>query len=150
MAERLTLIVRAATAGDAGWEWVSALTCDRRPGRRLCPGHLALLRADVPPSIAWRCTSCSDEGVISGWERSPFDLRPRQARQESPDVRWVVVPVDAAAALRELQLLDSDTERIVFRAEAHEDGVALLADDDDLDEPCGDPSFGSTAWRQRP
>lgn len=137
MAERLTLIVRAATAGSSGAEWVSALPCDRRPGHRPCPGHLALLRVDVPPSIAWRCTSCGDEGVISGWERSPFDLRPRHARQESADMRRVVIPADAAAALRELQLLDSDTERLVFRAEADEAGVALLVDDDDLDELVG-------------
>src|SRR3954454_18406234 len=75
MAERLASIVRAATAGDAGSEWVSALSCDRRPGRRPCPGHLAVLRTDVPPSIAWWCTSCGDNGVISGWEQSAYDLR---------------------------------------------------------------------------
>jgi len=66
MAERLILIVRAATAGDAGVRWVSALTCDRRPGRQPCPGHLDLSRTDIPPSIEWRCTSCGDDGVISG------------------------------------------------------------------------------------
>ena len=65
MAERLAMIVRASTAGDAGTEWVSALTCDRRPGRRPCPGQLAVARTDVPPSIAWYCTSCGDEGVIT-------------------------------------------------------------------------------------
>jgi len=37
----------------------------------------------------------------------------------------------------ELQLLDSGTERLVFRAEADEAGVALLVDDDDLDELVG-------------
>lgn len=137
MAERLSLIVRAATASNSGAEWASALRCDRRPGHRPCPGCLALLRFDVPPSIAWRCMSCGDDGVISGWERSPFDLRSRHAGQESADVRRVVIPADAAAALRELQLLDSDTERLVFRAEAHDEGVALLASDDDLDELMG-------------
>lgn len=138
MAERLTPIVRAATAGDAGLEWVSALTCDRRPGRRPCPGQLAVLRTDVPLSITWRCTSpCGDEGVISGWERSLYDLRPRQPRLRATDVRRVVIPADTAAALRGLQLLDSDTERFVFRAEASEEGVFLVGDDDDLDELIG-------------
>jgi hypothetical protein len=137
MAERLTLIVRAATAGDSGAPWVSALTCDRRPGRRPCPGHLAVLRTDVPPSIAWHCISCSDEGVISGWERSPYDLRPRHPRPSSADARRVVIPADTAAALRDLQLLSGDTERFVFRAEASEEGVVLVGDDDDLDELMG-------------
>ncbi|MGH9114052.1 MAG: hypothetical protein ACRDZN_17385 [Acidimicrobiales bacterium] len=137
MAERLTLIVRAATAGDAGAAWVSAITCDRRPRRRLCAGHLAVRRTDVPPSIAWRCTSCGDEGVISGWERSPYDLRPRHPRPRSNAARRVFIPADTAATLRRLELFDSDTERLVFRAEASEAGVALVGDDDDLDELLG-------------
>ncbi len=137
MAERLALIVRAATAGDAGGEWVTALTCNRRPGRRPCLGHLAVLRTDVPPSIAWGCTSCGDEGVISGWEGSPYDLRSRRQHPSSADVRRVVIPAATAAALRELQLLDSDSERLVFRAEASEDGIVLVGDDDDLEELTG-------------
>ena len=47
IAEHLTLIVRAATAGEGGQPWVSALPCRRRPGRRPCSGHFALYRADV-------------------------------------------------------------------------------------------------------
>jgi hypothetical protein len=137
MAERSTLIVRAATAGDAGAEWVSALTCDRRPGRRPCLGHLAVLRTDVPPSIAWQCTSCGDEGVISGWEQSPYDLRPRHPRPTSTTARRVFIPAATAATLRRLELLDSDTERLVFRAQATEAGIALVGDDDDLDELLG-------------
>ncbi len=137
MAERLTSIVRAATAGDAGAEWASALPCDRRPGRRPCPGHVAVLRTDVPPSIAWRCTSCGDEGVISGWERSPYDLRSPNPRPNSADKRMVVIPAGTAATLRDLQLLDSDTERLIFRAQACEGGVALVGDDDDLDQLIG-------------
>ncbi|MCA1702264.1 MAG: hypothetical protein LC808_02925 [Actinobacteria bacterium] len=127
MAERLTAIVRAATAGDAGSEWASALPCDRRPGRRPCLGHIAVLRTEVPPAIEWRCTSCGDEGVISGWEQSPCDLRPRYVRPKSADARRVVIPAETAATLRDLQLLDSDTERLVFTAEAFEEGVALSA-----------------------
>lgn len=137
MAERLTSIVQAATAGDAGSEWVSALPCDRRPGRRPCPGHIAVLRTDVPASIAWWCTSCGDEGVISGWEQSPYDLRSRNPRAMSADTRPVVIPAETAAALRGLQLLDSDTERLVFRAEATKEGIVLVGDDDDLDELMG-------------
>ncbi|MGQ0826704.1 MAG: hypothetical protein ACT4OX_17045 [Actinomycetota bacterium] len=137
MAERLTSIVRAATAGDAGAEWVSALPCDRRPGRRPCPGHMVVLRTDVPASIAWRCTSCGDEGVISGWEQSPYDLRSRAPRAMSADTRPVSIPAGTAATLRDLQLLDSDTERLVFRAEATKEGIVLIGDDVDLDELIG-------------
>jgi hypothetical protein len=49
----------------------------------------------------------------------------------------VVIPADTAATLRDIQLFDSDTERFVFRAEATEEGIALVGDDDDLDELMG-------------
>lgn len=80
MAEHLTLVVRAATAGEGGQSWVTALPCRRRPGRRPCTGNLAVFRSDVPPSIEWRCTACGDEGVISGWERSPSICDPACSR----------------------------------------------------------------------
>jgi hypothetical protein len=42
-----------------------------------------------------------------------------------------------AAALRDLQLLDPDCERLVFRIRAHNDRAILVAGDDDLDELIG-------------
>ncbi|MDQ3681435.1 MAG: hypothetical protein M3378_13045 [Actinomycetota bacterium] len=139
MAEHLTLIVRAATAGVGGQAWVSALPCRRRPGRRPCPGHYALFRTDVPPSIEWRCTDCDDEGVIRGWEGSVFDLRPRKPELVSlPSIR-VVIPAELAATLRGLLLVDTTGERLVFRARLADDGegVVLAAGDDDLEELLG-------------
>jgi len=133
MGERLSLIARAATAGDAGIGWVSALTCDRRPGHKSCPGHIALFRTDIPASIEWRCTACGDEGVISGWERTPFDLR-RREDPSSGDTLEVVLPSDVAATLRTLLLLDITAERIVFQARASTEGIVLTADEVDLDE----------------
>jgi hypothetical protein len=49
----------------------------------------------------------------------------------------VAIPADVAGTLRALQLLDSDTERLVFRARASDDGIVLVGDDDDLDELIG-------------
>lgn len=134
MAEHLTLIVRAATAGDAGIPWVSALTCRRRPGRRPCPGHLALSRSDVPPSIAWQCTSCGDEGVISGWERSPFDLRTHGSEGGSAPALVAIIPSEVAVTLRGLMFLDATTERLVFRASVSDDGILLSGQEEELEE----------------
>jgi hypothetical protein len=139
MAEHLSLLVRAATSGAGGQAWVSALPCRRRPGRRPCPGHYALFRTDVPPSIEWRCTDCGDEGVIRGWEGSIFDLRPRRPELVSiPSVR-VVIPAEVAATLRGLLLVDTAGERLVFRARLADDGqgVVLAAGDEDLEELLG-------------
>lgn len=75
MAQHLTAIVSAATAGDAGARWTSRLTCNRRPRHRACTGNLVLRRIDIPPSIEWKCADCGDDGVISNWQHTPFDLR---------------------------------------------------------------------------
>lgn len=139
MAEHLMLLVRAATAGEGGQPWVSALPCRRRPGRRPCPGHFALLRTDVPPSIEWRCTACGDEGVIRGWEGSVFDLRPQRPELVSMPTIRVTIPAEVAATLRDLRLVDTAGERLVFRARLADDAdsVVLAAGDDDLEELLG-------------
>ena len=61
IAEHLSFLVRAATTTETGRRWVTAIPCQRRPRNR-------------PPRIEWACTTCADEGVISGWEHAPFDL----------------------------------------------------------------------------
>ena len=138
MADQLSLIVRAATAGDVGVRWVSALTCRRRPARRACTGNIALTRVDIPPSIEWQCTACTDEGVISGWERTPFDLRPRSRTKPAPGAtHQVVISAATAAARRTLALFDTSSERIVFRAQVIDGVIVATGDGDDFDELAG-------------
>jgi len=136
LAEHLSNIVRAATAGDAGTAWESALPCRRRPANRRCPGRMIALRAEPPAPIRWQCAVCDDEGIISNWADSPFDLRRRRLTVADP-VTEIVISMEVAAALRGLRLLDADCERLVFRIRAHNDRAVLSATDDDLDELIG-------------
>jgi hypothetical protein len=136
LAEQLSLIVRAATAGDAGSAWESALPCPRRPANRRCPGRIIVLRTEPPAPIRWQCSVCPDQGLISNWADSPYDLRPRRLTLTDP-VNQIVISEEVAAALRELRLLDADCERLVFRIRAHNDGAVLPATDDDLEELIG-------------
>jgi hypothetical protein len=136
LAGHLSNIVRAATAGDAGTAWESALPCRRRPANRRCPGRMIVLRTEAGAPIRWQCSVCDDEGMISNWEDSPFDLRRRQLTLAEP-VSEIVIPDEVAAALRGLQLLDTDCERLVFRIRAHNDHAILAATNGDLDELIG-------------
>jgi hypothetical protein len=95
-----------------------------------------VLRTEPPAPIRWQCSVCDDEGVISNWADSPFDLRRRRLTLADP-VNEIVISEDVAAALRELRLLDADCERLVFRIRAHNDRAVLSAADDDLDELIG-------------
>jgi hypothetical protein len=136
LAGHLSNIVRSATAGDAGTAWETALPCRRRPANRRCPGRIIVLRTEAPAPIRWQCSACDDEGMISNWEDSAFDLRRRRPILAGT-AREIVLPDEVAAALRELQLLDTDCERLVFRIRARSDYAILAATDDDLDELTG-------------
>ncbi|MGH3300842.1 MAG: hypothetical protein ACRDOK_03985 [Streptosporangiaceae bacterium] len=136
LAGHLSNIVRAATAGDAGTAWESALPCRRRPARRRCTGRMIVLRTDAEAPIRWQCSVCDDEGVVSNWEDSPFDLRRRHLTLAKP-VRQITIADQIAAALRDLQLLDTDCERVVFTIRASNEHAILAATDDDLDELIG-------------
>jgi hypothetical protein len=136
LAGHLSNIVRAATAGDSGTAWESALPCRRRPDRRRCPGRMIVHWTEPGAPIRWQCSACDDEGVISNWEDSPFDLRRRQLTLAEA-ASEIVIPDEVAAALRQLQLLDTDCERLVFRIRARNDHAILAATVDDLDELIG-------------
>jgi hypothetical protein len=136
LAGHLSDIVRAATAGDAGTAWETALPCRRRPARRHCPGRMIVLRTEAPAPIRWQCSTCDDQGVISNWEDSAFDLRRRQLTLAEP-VTQIPIAYETAAALRDLQLLDSDCERQVFAIRADGNHATLAATGGDLDELIG-------------
>lgn len=136
LAEHLSNIVRAATAGDAGTVWMTTLPCRRRPARRLCPGRMIVFRSESVEPIHWQCSVCHDEGVISNWQDSPYDLRRRQLALARP-IKEVVISEQVAAALRELRLLDLDCERLVFAMRSDDARIILPVTDDDLDELIG-------------
>ena len=142
LAGHLSNIVRAATAGDAGTTWESALPCRRRPGNRRCPGRMIVLRTEPPVPIRWQCSVCADEGIISNWADSPFDLRPRRLTLAHP-VNEIVIPNEVAAVLRELQLPDADCQRLVFRIRARNDHAVLPATNEDLDKLIGFVAAGA-------
>ena len=149
MAEHLCDIVRAATAGDAGTAWESALACRRRPANRRCPGRLMVLATEPAAPIRWQCNVCDDQGLISNWENSPFDLRRRRLTVVEA-VHEVVISAQVAAALRELRLLDPDGERVVYRIRADVDGAVLSATDDELDELIGSVAAEANHEPNRP
>jgi hypothetical protein len=136
LAEHLANIVRAATAGDAGTGWETALRCRRRPGNRACPGRMIVLRTHTGEPIRWECGTCDDQGVISNWEDSPFDLR-RHGVTLAETTHVIVLDNEVVAALHDLRLLDLDCERLVFRIRAHHDSAVLSVTDEDLEELIG-------------
>jgi hypothetical protein len=94
---------------------------------------MIVLRTEPGGPIRWQRSICDDEGVISNWENSPFDLRRRELTLTDP-VHEIVISEEVGAALRELRLLDTDCERLVFRIRVHNDCTILAGTDEDLEE----------------
>jgi len=78
---------------------------------------MIVLPTESGAPIRWQCSVCDDEGMISNWEDSPFDLR-RQRLTLAGAVNDIVISDEVAAALRELRLLDADWQRLVFAIRA--------------------------------
>jgi len=92
--------------------------------------------ADAGTPIQWQCSTCGDGGVISHWEDSPYDLR-RRKLAAAGTLSEVGISSEVAAALRDLQLLDIDCERLVYAIRADGSHAVLRATDEELDELTG-------------
>lgn len=93
-------------------------------------------RPEATASIQWACEACGDEGFISGWEDSAFDLRQR-GLWLAGELRTIEVSQELAATLRDIQLLDLECERVVYRIRAQGDRAVLAATEEDLEELIG-------------
>ncbi len=151
VALHLTSIVEAATVRPAGLPAESAVRCRRRPRHRPCAGYLRVLRTDVPEEIAWTCPHCGDEGLITGWRRTHFDLsmRRRQDPQREPDEigALAVVPYSAYRALREAEGLDPAARCTLAMAEPAGREVAIEAPSEALDHLL---DCAEVAWEREP
>jgi hypothetical protein len=136
LGEHLASIVAAATAGDAGTAWESALPCRRRPANRPCPGRIIVICTQPDTPIGWQCSRCGDDGTISNWATTPYDLRRQQLAVAEP-LHDIVLDTDIAAALRTLPFLDIDCQRAVFAIRSHDNRLHLAITDTELDELTG-------------
>lgn len=128
---------RGISTPSCGWPPPANVSVIGGPARCRAGGDRPAVRHDPPTPIGWRCSVCADEGVISNWEDSPYDLRRRRFTVIGA-FNEVVITDEVAAALRELMFLDPDCERLVFGMRAHHCGGAVLhASEDDLDELIG-------------
>ena len=93
-------------------------------------------RREPPAAIRWQCGACGDDGAISNWQDTPYDLR-RRHLAVAGTVHEVLISDQVAAVLRELMLLDPDSERLVFSLRAHPDGAALTVTAQELEELVG-------------
>jgi len=74
LALHMTAIVAAATTKLARGP-APDVRCRRRPNRRPCAGTIQH-RLWPDERITWDCAVCGDNGVISNWQSTAWDMRP--------------------------------------------------------------------------
>lgn len=74
LAEFFVAIVKE-TSGDIDEEGIfPKVRCRRKPMRKPCVGEIQSYIDPEDDAIVWRCPVCGDNGAISGWEGSFWDL----------------------------------------------------------------------------
>ena len=123
VARYLAEIVEAATAHPRRGAWVvTAIPCRRRPGRRPCPGTIAVQCSEVPAIVRWQCPGCADEGLVRQWRDTPWDFSKIPAE---PFEVEVVLTLEEHEILRTISLWDPEPERLFAAAERIDEGVLL-------------------------
>ena len=74
LAEHIAAIVAESTAALGDIEGYEKVSCRRRPGRRPCQGLIDSWIDPETGSIYWECPNCGDNGFISNWEGTLWDL----------------------------------------------------------------------------
>jgi hypothetical protein len=72
LAEYLGEIVAAVTSVEP--DDPLGVRCRRRPGRRPCSGEIEGYIDPRFNAIRWACLVCGDNGLISNWENTMWDL----------------------------------------------------------------------------
>lgn len=135
MARYFGSIVSAASVQPAG-PWVDvAIRCRRRPGRRPCPGHIRLRSLDIPSHVEWHCTSCGDNGVISHWRGTRWDLKRQEERTPTEGAIQIRLNMEELVELRKILLLSPESQMVLDAALLVSGGALLRGTLEDLEAP---------------
>src|SRR5207249_1842978 len=145
-------LVEAATVRAGGIWAQSAVRCPRHPGRARCPGHIRVRRSDESCRVEWECPACTDRGVISGWEQSPWDLRCAQAEERGATIRlWL--SDEEYAVLCECEAASIEAPLLLAGATLERGRILLSGTESELDDVLGhlaaDANHTSSRHRRR-
>jgi len=129
-------VIRAATATSDSM-FLSVIPCRRRPGRVACPGLLCVAKTNLPePFIFWECVTCDDNGRISGFRNSWYDLSKSVPPERPPNDTLVALGVtfEEHASWISGDLISYDQESLVLIYSARVSGrqIRVCGDDDEM------------------
>ncbi len=135
LARHLARIVESATARRPRAPFHSAIQCRRRPGHVSCPGRILIHRTEIPLGVNWECPWCGDNGHISGWENTHWDLRRCREGEDDDVMIGVAISTEHYAALRageDHPVIDCPA--VIAGAIYHDGEIVLSGNASELDE----------------
>jgi hypothetical protein len=142
-------LVEAGTVRPEGLWAQSAIRCRRHPGRARCPGHIRVRRSDGSDRVEWECPACTDRGVISGWEQSPWDLRAAQDdKHDTPIELWL--SDEEYAVLGECEVVSIEAPLLLARAAFQRGKILLAGTESQLDDLLGHLAAEANHTSSRP
>jgi hypothetical protein len=114
MARFLGEIVAAASILPLGDFQTSGIRCRRRPNHRRCKGTLRIGRDASSDEIHWSCGVCGEQGVITHWQRTRWDLSAEVQRRHivSLSAERARRAGQAVAPLERVQVYELDVELV--------------------------------------
>lgn len=124
-------IVRASSSHPGSTQLCSAVACRRRPGRKPCGSTLTIInRPDHV--IHWVCPGCGEQGYISNWQGTIYDLS--GAAESDPTLRLtVLVTAEEHELLSGIITCSQEEDAIISGAMSTPGGVLLIGEIEDLD-----------------
>jgi hypothetical protein len=110
-------IVYSASVFPGDKQIEAALFCRRRPNRIPCPGHLQIRRDSASGIINWHCTHCDDQGEISSWEGTSWDLSRQEPNHlDNQKIHELVLTRDEIHELRGSPTLSLKYKNLLYHA----------------------------------
>jgi len=114
-ARYLGLIVEAGSIMSEGEGGYVPMRCANPHKKRACHAQLTASRT-FQDQIEWECPSCGEQGVISNWVGTSFDLGSAPELPHHPEHRDVVVQLDELDSMRRLAGLSPRLRRLLVEA----------------------------------
>lgn len=132
-------IAKAGSSHPSNTQFCSAVRCRTMLKRKPCGGHL-MISHRPDGVIHWQCPKCGEQGFISNWQRTIYDLS--GAAESIPTQRLsVLIKPDEHKLLREIITSSQEEDAIISGAVSTPDGVLLTGGVEDFDQLMGSIAF---------
>jgi hypothetical protein len=86
--------------------------------------------------IEWACPSCGDNGVISHWQGSPYDLSEVRDLPNQPGFE-IMLTEEEYDELRKCLVMSPEGDKLIYGATYTEEGIVLRTTRKDLEDFAG-------------